>query len=110
MILFILAAYFAYKKAKSTGRSGILWAFITAGVYIGMQLLLGIGIGLFLGIGVEFFGWSETVYEDFNLLISAVCIIASFGGVWLVFRYLDKIPEQESYIAPPPPPPIFDEK
>jgi ABC-type glycerol-3-phosphate transport system permease component len=109
MILFILAAYFAYKKAKSTGRNGILWAFITAGVYIGMQLLLGIGIGIFLAVGVEFFGWSETVYNDFNLLISAVCIIGSFGGVWLVFRYLDKIPEEETFAAPPPPP-TFDGK
>jgi len=99
----------AYKKAKSTGRSGILWAFITAAVYIGTQLLLALGIGLFLGIGVEIFGWSDTIYDDWNLLITAVCIVASFGGVWLVFRYLDKIPQEEIFAAPPPPP-TFDEK
>jgi len=109
MILFILAAFFAYKKAKSTGRSGVLWALIVAGVYIGTQLLLALGIGLFLGIGVELFGWSETAYDDFNLLITAVCIIASFGSVWLVFRYLDKMPKDETYIVPPPPP-AFDGK
>ncbi len=109
MILFILAAFMAYKKAKSTGRSGILWAFITAGVYIGIQLLLALSIGLFLGIGVELFGWSETIYDDWNLLITAVCIIGSFGGVWLVFRYLDKLPEEETFVAPPPPP-TFDGK
>jgi FtsH-binding integral membrane protein len=109
MILFILAAFFAYKKAKSTGRSGILWALITAGVYIGTQFLFALGIGLFLAIGVELFGWSETIYDDFNLLITAVCIIASFGSVWLVFRYLDKIPEEETFISPPPPP-TFDGK
>ena len=99
----------AYKKAKLTGRSGILWAFIAAGVYIGAQLLLGLAIGVFLGLGVELFGWSETVYNDYNLLISAVCIVASFGGIWLVFRYLDKIPEEETFAAPPPPP-TFDGK
>lgn len=103
MILFILAAFFAYKKAQSTGRSGILWAFITAAVYIGTQLLLALGIGLFLGIGIELFGWSETLYDDWNLPITAVCIVASFGAVWLVFRYLDKVPEEEIIVSPPPP-------
>jgi ABC-type glycerol-3-phosphate transport system permease component len=109
MILFILAAFMAYKKAQSTGRSGILWALITAAVYIGTQLLFALGIGLFLGIGVELFGWSETIYDDWNLLITAVCIIASFGGVWLVFRYLDKLPAEETFVSPPPPP-TFDGK
>ncbi len=60
MILFILAAYFAYKKAKSIGRNGFLWALITAGVFIGTQFFVALGIGLFLTIGVEIFGWSET--------------------------------------------------
>ena len=109
MILFILTAFIAYKKAKSIGRSGILWALITAGVYIGTQLLFALGIGLFLGIGVELFGWSETVYDYWNLLITAVCIIAAFGGVWLVFRYLDKLPAEETFVSPPPPP-TFDGK
>ena len=109
MILFIIAAFLAYKKAKSTGRSGILWALITTGVYVGTQLLFALGIGLFLGIGVELFGWSETIYDDFNLLITAVCIIASFGGVWLVFRYLDKMPQDETFVQPPAPP-TFDGK
>ena len=109
MILFIIAAFLSYKKAVSTNRSGILWAFITAAVYIGTQLLFALGIGLFLGIGVELFGWSETVYDDWNLLITAICIIASFGGVWLVFRYLDKMPKDETFVSPPAPP-TFDGK
>lgn len=110
MILFIIAAFMAYKKASLTGRSGILWAFITAAVYIGTQLILALGIGLFLGIGVELFGWSETIYEDWNLLVTALCIVASFGAVWLIFRYLDKAPPEEIFVSPPPPPPpTFDE-
>jgi len=107
MILFILAAYFAYKKAKSTGRNGFLWALITAGIFIGTQFFVALGIGLSLAIGVEIFGWSETVYEDFNFLITAVSIVASFGSLWLVFRYLDKIPGEETFTSPPPPP-TFD--
>ncbi len=109
MILFILAAFFAYKKAKSTGRNGFLWALITAGVFIGTQFFVALAIGVFLAVGVEIFGWSETVYDDFNFLITAVSIIASFGSVWLVFRYLDKIPQEET-ITLPPPPPTFDGK
>jgi len=109
MILFILAAYLAYKKAKSTGRNGFLWAFITAGVFIAAQLFVAFAIGLFLAVGVEIFGWSEAVYDDFNFLITAVSIVASFGSIWLVFRYLDKIPEEEIFTSPPPPP-TFDGK
>ena len=56
MILFILAAYLAYKKAKSTGRNGFLWALITAGIFIGTQFFVALGIGLSLAIGVEIFG------------------------------------------------------
>ncbi len=107
MILFILAAYFAYKKDKSTGRNGFLWALITAGIFIGTQFLVALSIGLFLALGVEIFGWSEAVYDEFNFLITAVSIVASFGSVWLIFRYLDKIPEEEA-ISLPPPPPTFD--
>ena len=109
MILFILAAYFAYKKAKSTGRNGFLWALITSGVFIGTQFFSALSIGLFLAIGVEIFGWSETAYDDFNFMITAVCIVASFGSVWLVFRYLDKLPE-ETFTSQQPPPPTFDGK
>lgn len=105
----MLAAFMAYKKAKSTGRSGILWAAITVGVYIGIQLAFALGIGVFLGVGVELLSWSETVYVDYNLLITAVCVAVSFGGVWLVFRHLDKLPDDEEVIAAPPPPPTFDE-
>jgi len=107
MILFILAAYFAYKKAKSTGRNGFLWALFTSGVFIGTQFFVALAIGLSLAIGVEIFGWSEAVYDDFNFLITAVSIVASFGSVWLVFRYLDKIPQEEAFTSPPPPP-TFD--
>jgi len=80
---------------------------ITAGIFIGTQFLVALGIGLLMAIGVEIFGWSETVYDDFNFLITAVCIVASFGSLWLVFRYLDKIPEAEAFTSPPPPP-TFD--
>jgi len=107
MILFILAAYLAYKKAKSTGRNGFLWALITAGVFIGTQFFAALAIGLFLAVGVEIFGWSEAVYDDFNFLITAVSIVASFGSIWLVFRYLDKIPGEDTFTTPPPPP-TFD--
>ena len=104
MILFILAAYFAYKKANSTGRSGIAWALITAAVYLGIQILLALGIGVFIGLGITFFGWSESLFDDLNILISIICAVAGFGGVWLVFRYLDKTPKEESIPLPPPPP------
>lgn len=103
MLLAILAAWFGYKKAKDSGRNGILWAFICAGTFIGTQLLCALGIGLFLGFGVELWGWSPTIYENYSFVINLVCIVVSIGSILLLFRYLDKIPEPEVFTPPPPP-------
>jgi len=109
MVLAILAAWFGYKKAKETGRNGILWAFICAGTFIGTQLLCTLVIGTFIGIGIAFFGWSEKIYDDYSPLITVICIIASIGSLFLLFRHLDKIPEEEIAVSPPPPP-TFESK
>jgi MFS family permease len=103
MILAILAAWFGYKKGKDSGRNGILWAFICAATFIGTQLLTAVVIGMFLGIGVELWGWSEDIYDRYVLLINIACIVISVVSLLLVFRYLDKVPDQEVFTPPPPP-------
>lgn len=104
MVFAILAAWFGYKKGKETGRNGFLWGFIAAGAFIGTQLLIALGIGIFLGLGVEIWGWSETVFDEYNALTTAVSIVASFISLYFVFRYLDRVPETPSISEPPPPP------
>ncbi len=108
MILAILAIWFGYRKARDTGRNPFLWAAICGGTFIGVQLLVGFGIGVILGVGVEAFGWSETVYEDYNWVYTICAMAASILSVYLLFRYLDRIPAEEPTIQPPPPP-TFDQ-
>lgn len=104
MILAILAVWFGYKKARDTGRNGILWGAICGGAFIGVQFFVALAIGITIGIGIEAFGWSETLYEDLEWVITIVAIAASVIALWLLFRFLDRMPVQGSVDVPPPPP------
>jgi hypothetical protein len=104
MLLAILFAYFGYKKANDSGRNGILWGFIALAVFIGSQLIVGLLLGIALGIGVAALGWSESIFVDYDILFRIVGIIAGIIGGYLVLKYLDRIPQDDSYNAPPPPP------
>jgi MFS family permease len=110
MILAILAAWFGYKKGKDTGRNGFLWAFICAATFIGVQLLSGAAIGIFIGIGIAAWGWSEKLFDDYNILISLISLVFGIASLFFVFRYLDKVPQSEIISPPPPPPADFDGK
>jgi MFS family permease len=107
MLLAILAAWFGYKKANESGRNGLLWAFICAGAFIGTQLGCGLLFGLFLGLGVAAFGWSENIYETYSVLINLAAIVLSVFVVYLLFRYLDRLTEDDPKPEVPPPP-TFD--
>ena len=107
MIFALVSAWLAYKKAQAANRNAILWAFIAAATYIGTQLVVQFGFGILVGLGIQFFGWSETIFDTYTIPITILAIIVSFGSTWLVLRYLDKLPADESFV-PPPPPPTFD--
>lgn len=109
MILAILAIWFGYKKARDTGRNPFLWAAICGGTFIGVQLLVEFFIRVIMGVGVEAFGWSETVYEDFSWVYTIVAMAASILSVYLLFRFLDHVPDEEPATEPPPPP-TFDQE
>jgi hypothetical protein len=104
MLLAILAVWFGYKKAKDTGRNPILWAIICGGSFIGVQLLVGLGIGLILGLGIELWGWDASVFEKNEIWINLASIAVSVVTLLILFKILDRVPEQPSNIAPPPPP------
>ena len=104
MILAILFAYFGYKKANSSGRNGILWGFVALAVFIGIQLVAGLLVGSVFVAGVIIFGWSETIFEDYETVFNIIGIIAGIIGGYLVLKYLDRIPQDETYNAPPLPP------
>lgn len=104
MLLAILAIWFGYKKALDSGRNGVLWAFICGGAYIGVQLMVGLAIGAFLGIGIAAWGWPETIFDDYQILISIVSIVFAIATILIIFRYLDRIPDEPVEMKPPPPP------
>jgi uncharacterized protein YacL len=104
MILAIVFAILAYKKAQASNRNGILWAAIAAGAFIGTQLVITFGVGILLGLGIAFLGWSDTILETYTILITIFAVIISIAVGYLILRYLDKVPEYENMSAPPPPP------
>lgn len=107
MLLAILAIWFGYKKARDTGRNGVLWGAISGVTFIGVQLLVSLGFGFVIGIGVALWGWNESLYNDMTWVITIVAIVASIFALWLLFRFLDRVQDQEMVDAPPPPP-TFD--
>lgn len=108
MLLAIFAFYFGYKKGRDSGRNGILWAFICGLTFIGVQLLVAFGFGLVMGLGVELWGWKESIYDDFAFVTTVVSIGASVLSLWILFKFLDRIPIEDPSIAPPPPPTFSD--
>lgn len=104
MILALVFAYFGYKKANDSGRNGIVWALIALGVFIGSQLVAGLLIGVALGIGVALLSWPESIFEDYDILFRIIGIVVGIGGGYLVLKYLDRVPQAETFTAPPSPP------
>lgn len=105
MLFAIVAAWLAYRKAKETGRNAIKWAFIAVAVFVGTQLIVGLAVGIMLGLGIVLFGWSQEIAEKvYTIPANIIAIFASFGTTWLLLRYLDKIPEEDTFVTPPPPP------
>lgn len=104
MLLTIFAIWFGYKKARDSGRNGILWGAICGGVFIGTQFMVAIGAGIFIGIGVEMWGWKETLYDDMSWVITLASIVASIVALLIVFKFLDRIPDDDPPVTPPPPP------
>lgn len=105
MLFAILSAVIAYRRAKDTGRNAILWAFIAAAVFIGTQLLVAAAAGLFLGLGIGFWGWSENIFDRFEIWITLLSIACSFVSTGIILWYLNRLPADNNASAPPPPPP-----
>jgi TRAP-type C4-dicarboxylate transport system permease small subunit len=104
MLLLILAIWYGYKKARDTGRNKFAWAAISGGVFIGIQLVVSLGAGILIGIGQTVWGWNVSVDGGLSIAVSLVALVLSLAGLMLVFRYLDRIPDEPANTVPPPPP------
>lgn len=104
MILVIIAAWLGYKRAAANGRNGWLWAFVTATVFLGAQVVVGLGIGMLITFGIVAWGWGETAYDDYYIVTNVIALVASFLAAWPLLRWLDKPIAVEDTAGPPPPP------
>jgi hypothetical protein len=107
-IFAILSFSIAYKRAKATGRNGILWGIIASVVFAGTGLSLSSGMSILLGIGLEIWGWSETVVTTLSIIGGIISVVLSFVTTWLILRYLNRTYE-ETFLEPPLQP-IFEQK
>lgn len=103
-----IAAYFAYKTAVSTGRSGPIWALITLAVGLGFQIVLPVLIGIIMGIVFVATGTPvDQIPEKIQgpaAFIGLPMLILSVVGIWLILRHISRLPEDKPAGQPPPPP------
>jgi len=57
-----------------------------------------------LGIGAGIYGWDVKIYDQYSILISLLSLIPAGLALWLIFKYLDRIPDDPFTNSPPPPP------
>ena len=107
MILAIITAILAYRKAKENGRNGALWALAGAAVFIGTQLVVAAAIGIGLGLGQAIWDWPDSIYDSADIPVRIIAIIASFIASWLLLKFIERKPEPEAVMPAPPPPPTF---
>jgi hypothetical protein len=101
-----------YKSAASNNRNAAGWAVLTVILGIGIQFVVPVFIGLALGIYIAATGGDvdgiQASYFGLFAVIGVAGIILSIVGMYLVMRYVSKVPDDDpSVYAPPPPPPTF---
>jgi hypothetical protein len=104
-IVVLVLVWQVYKAAKESGRNGILWG---VGAFFGslfFQLAIGIAAGVMVAIGIEAWNWPENSFDTISLPLTLVTLVLNGLLLWIVIRYLNKVPDAPGFQAPPPPPP-----
>lgn len=108
LISVFVAAYFAYKTANDTGRSGPLWALATLGVGLGLQIVVPTLMGVVLAVIYMALGTPVDQLQDAITgpasVIGLVALVLSFVGIWLILKHVSKLPEETASESVPPPP------
>jgi hypothetical protein len=112
MIFAIVSGYLAYKHALAAGKNQWLWCFIGIGIFILTQLIVGAGFGILIAFYLGFSNVPESTFDStfdetlkqYSAIINVFAIVCSFVSMWLLLKYLDRVPREEVFIQPPPPP------
>jgi hypothetical protein len=112
LIAIVVFTIQVYKTANGTGRNGALWALLTAGVGLGLQIVIPFIIGIVLAIAYLVMGSSpETLESEITgpaTIIGIIGLILSIVGMVLISKHVAKVPDDPPMSAAvPPPPPQF---
>ncbi len=83
----ILAFGIVYRRARSAGRNGYLWGFVSAIAFITVGLLATFWFGMLLGFCEEFFTWTKNTVAIFSIVFSLLAWGMSFATTALILRY-----------------------
>jgi amino acid permease len=89
-----------YKTANGTGRSGALWALLTATIGVTIQFLIPIFIGVamviyYMALGDRLEEFPEPFF-GFEVMFGLFFLFASIAGMWLVMRHVSKVPSEKT--------------
>ena len=108
----VVISYFVFKTARDYGRNPALWTMLTVGVGIFFQFILPILVGIALAIIWMAGGTTaeslQTELETPLILIGFVSLGLSFVAMFLILKYVSRIPDESPNVDTPPPPPEFD--
>ena len=109
-----VAAYFTFKTANENGRKGWLWTLISLFVGFGLQIFAPFVLAVVLAIFFIITGTPQhevpSRIDSLATVLFYTCWALSFVGLFLVIKFVAKIPEydeRELEMLQPPPPPNF---
>lgn len=105
MIIFLVViAIQIFRTARDYGRNPYLWTAAAVVGFFVIQFVIGLAIGVAMLAGIMMFGWSESIFTDYALLINLAGLIPAVILVWLIAKYVGRVRDDEPASAVPPPP------
>lgn len=108
IVVIFVVTYQVYKTARDTGRNAALWGVLTFCVGFGLQWVIPILLGIIIGVVWMASGTDpsdlQTRIQGPAQIIGIACLLASFVALWLIMRYVSRVPDVPIIAAPPPPP------
>ncbi len=112
IVVLIVAPILAYKSAKDYDRNAALWALFTFAAGFGLQIVIPFIIGIIFSVVLMAGGTpAEQLPEAISgwaTMIGIVFLFLSVAAVFMILRYLSKVPEEKSFTPPPQPPETFN--
>jgi TRAP-type C4-dicarboxylate transport system permease small subunit len=112
LIFVIVSPIFIYRAAKQNNHNAIFWSLLALFLGVGVLIVIPALIGMVIAMVMFSQGASEADFEKAveipSVVIGYVALAISIGGILLINRHVNKIPEQPSASHPPSPPTHFD--